>query len=205
MDVIALDSPRGPEAVRLSVSKLFDGGIIAYPTETLYGLGAKYDNNAALARLFELKRRPRERTLPIIIGCVEQLEILANAVNETAEGLIRRFWPGPLTLVFDAKSGLNEHITCNGKIAVRIPGRSFALDLARSAGFPITATSANISGEPAAGNISMIETYFDHKLDLAVDGGEAIGSVPSTIVDVTGETAVVLREGAISASVLFMR
>ena len=91
------------------------------------------------------------------------------------------------------------------KIAVRIPGESFALDLVRAAGFPITATSANISGLPAARDASMISEYFNDRLDLIIDGGTSRNTQPSTIVDVTGQTAVVLREGAISASRIFTR
>jgi len=189
--------------IERAVLSLFHGGIIAYPTETLYGLGAKYDNEQALMRLYELKRRPHENTIPIIIGSVEQLSLLVNSVNETAADLIRKFWPGPLTLVFAARSGLISYITCADKIAVRIPGESFALDLVRAAGFPITATSANISGFPAARDVSMISEYFNDRLDLIIDGGTSQNTQPSTIVDVTRQTAVVLREGAISASRIF--
>ena len=189
--------------IERAVLSLFHGGIIAYPTETLYGLGAKYDNEQALMRLYELKRRPHENTIPIIIGSVEQLSLLVNSVNETAADLIRKFWPGPLTLVFAARSGLSSYITCADKIAVRIPGQSFALDLVRAAGFPITATSANISGFPAARDVSMISEYFNDRLDLIIDGGTSQNTQPSTIVDVTRQTAVVLREGAISASRIF--
>ncbi len=156
-------------------------------------------------RLYELKHRPHEKTIPIIIGSVEQLSLLVNSVNETAADLIRRFWPGPLTLVFDARRGLSSYITCTDKIAVRIPGQSFALDLVRASGFPITATSANISGLPAARDVSMISEYFNDRLDLIIDGGTSQNTQPSTIVDVTRQTAVVLREGAISASRIFTR
>lgn len=154
-------------------------------------------------RLYDLKRRPREKTIPIIIGSAEQLSVLVNSVNETAAALIRKFWPGPLTLVFYARSGLSGYITCADKIAVRIPGESFALDLVRSAGFPITATSANISGLPAAKDAAMISEYFGERLDLIIDGGAAQNTQPSTIVDVTRGKAVVLREGAISALRIF--
>ena len=205
MPTLHLSPKNTDRLIEQAVSSLFHGGIIAYPTETLYGLGARYDNEQALMRLYELKRRPHEKTIPIIIGTVEHLSLLVNSISETAADLIRKFWPGPLTLVFDARSGLSSHITCTDKIAVRIPGESFALDLVRAAGFPITATSANISGLPAARDVSMISEYFYDRLDLIIDGGTSRNTQPSTIVDVTRQTAVVLREGAISASSILTR
>ena len=205
MPTLYLSTENTDRLIAQAVSSLLDGGIIAYPTETLYGLGARYNNEQALTRLYELKRRPHEKTIPIIIGGVEHLSLLVNSVSETAADLIQNFWPGPLTLVFDARSGLSSYITCADKIAVRIPGESFALDLVRAAGFPITATSANISGLPAARDVSMISEYFNDRLDLVIDGGTSRNTQPSTIVDVTRQTAVVLREGAISASRIFTR
>jgi L-threonylcarbamoyladenylate synthase len=205
MPTLYLSAENTNRLIVQAVLSIFHGGIIAYPTETLYGLGAKYDNEQALMRLYELKRRPHEKTIPIIIGSIEQLSLLVNSVNETAADLIKKFWPGPMTLVFDARSGLSSYITCNNKIAVRIPGESFALDLVRAAGFPITATSANISGLPAARDASMISEYFNDRVDLIIDGGTSQNTQPSTIVDVTRQTAVVLREGAISARRIFTR
>jgi len=200
MITIALVDTSLDEALRQAVSTLLEGGIIAYPTETIYGLGVKYDNEKALRRLYEIKDRPREKTIPIIIGSVEQLSLLVNSFNDKAECLMQKFWPGPLTLIFDARSGLNSYITCSDKIAIRIPGESFALDLARAAGFPITATSANISGLPAARNVAMIRKYFNDRIDLIINGGTSQNTQPSTIVDVTRGTPLILREGAISSS-----
>jgi L-threonylcarbamoyladenylate synthase len=184
---------------------MMNGGTIAYPTETIYGLGAKYDDENALKRLYGVKQRPREKTVPIMIGSIDQLPLLAEDVSNTAADLIARFWPGPLTLIFRARSGLNSYITSNGKVAVRIPGASFALDLVRAASFPITATSANISGLPPARTAAMIAAYFADTLDLIIDGGESPTAVPSTLADVTDTTPVVLREGAIKTSLLFVR
>ncbi len=188
------------EIIRQAISVLNGGGIIAYPTETLYGLGAKIDDEAALKRLYDMKRRPREKTIPIIIGSAAQLCLLAESVNQTAHDLIERFWPGPLTLIFNALKGLSAYVTSDHKIAVRVPGESFALQLARSAMFPITATSANISGMPPARNASMVQDYFGESIDMIIDGGESSSPVPSTIIDVTQEPAVVLREGVIEVS-----
>lgn len=205
MFTIKISDNKSNESLRHAVLTLSDGGIVAYPTETIYGLGVKYDDEKALMRLYALKHRPHEKTIPIIISSVNQLSLLVPSVNSTAQYLIEKFWPGPLTLVFDALSGLNSYITCADKIAVRIPGESFALDLVRAAGFPITATSANLSGRPAARDVTMISMYFNDHIDLIIDGGTSQGSQPSTIVDVTRQKAVILREGAIAASRILAR
>lgn len=176
---------------------LIKGGVIAYPTETLYGLGAKYDLESALEKIFQLKNRPEEKALTLIIGKVEQLSLITESISPSAKDLIEKFWPGPLTLVFKAKKGLSERLKINNTIAVRIPGESFALRLARSVEFPITATSANISNLPAAQDAETVLNYFDGKLDLVIDGGRTVSKQPSTIVDVSTETIKVIRQGII--------
>jgi L-threonylcarbamoyladenylate synthase len=202
---VKLTNTNADEIIRRAISMIMNGGVISYPTETIYGLGAKYDDENALKRLYGLKQRPHEKTVPIIIGSVEQLSLLTEFVNNTAADLISRFWPGPLTLIFRARSGLNGYVTSNRKVAVRIPGASFALDLVRAACFPITATSANISGLPPAHNAAMITDYFADNLDLIIDGGESPTAVPSTLVDVTDIAPIIIREGAIKTSLLFAR
>ncbi len=179
------------------------GGIIAYPTETTYGLGARYDDQKALQRLYELKKRPDDKTIPLIIGDVSDLDFLVEFVTDQAKKLMSKYWPGPLTLIFRAKAGLNGYITCNSTIALRIPGDSFALRLVRKAGIPVTATSANISGMPPAVSAAMAAGYFGSAIDLIVDGGECPENSPSTIVDVTSDDLRILREGSIKISDLF--
>jgi L-threonylcarbamoyladenylate synthase len=192
--ILPADSGNTLHAASAAILK---GGIIAYPTETIYGLGARYDDNRALERLYELKRRPADKTVSIIIGNIADLALLAEYVTDSAKKLISGFWPGPLTLVFRAKRGLSSFITNNDRVAVRIPGESFALSLARETGLPITSTSANISGMPPAINASMANAYFSSGLDLIVDGGECVSVIPTTIVDVTGEDFIILREGSV--------
>lgn len=188
------------KAIAEASSIIEKGGIVAFPTETFYGLGVKYNNIHALKRLYEIKQRPGERALPLIIGDKKNLGLIALSVSDIAEKIMDRFWPGPLTLLIAARKDLLEFITAGtGKVAVRIPGKSFALDLAMSLGFPITATSANISGMPPADNPDDIARYFGNSLDLLIDNGNAPGGKPSTIVDVTGEEIRVLRTGVISS------
>lgn len=187
-----------------AVDILLGGGIVAYPTETFYALGVKSDMPEALKKLYELKKRPQEKAMPLIIGDRSLLaglvpdEWLAN-IPLAARLLMDRFWPGPLTLLLPAREGLPEYLTADtGKIGVRIPGNSFALELAQRAGFPITATSANISAMPPAENADVVRGYFGEGIDLLIDGGQTPGGLPSTIVSVSGNNIGIVREGLIS-------
>jgi len=188
-----------PEVLKTAVETLKTGGIVAYPTETFYGLGVKFDLENSLKRLYEIKQRLKDKAMPLIIGEKRLLSSIALSTNSVAESLIDGFWPGPLTLLVPAKENISDWLTAGtGKVAVRIPGESFALRLARHAGFPITSTSANISGLPPARDVNTVITYFSNDIDLIVDGGETPGGLPSTIVDTTGNRIRIVREGAIS-------
>lgn len=200
---IKIDKERIDGAINEAIAILKRGGIISYPTETFYGLGVKFDVPDSLKRLYGLKKRPREKAMPVIIDSKGLLiEIVSREwledIPPAAKSLMDRFWPGPLTLLLPAKDGLSEFLTANtGKIAVRIPGESFALTLSKKAGFPITATSANPSGMPPATNAEMVLSYFDERIDLLVDGGQTLGGLPSTIVDVSEGMIKIVREGII--------
>jgi len=195
-------------ALRAALIVLERGGIIAYPTETFYGLGAKFDLHESLRRLCTLKRRPRDKAMPVIIGKRELLPLIASEpwlrdLPASVELLMDRFWPGPLTLLLPAREGLSGYLTADtGMIGVRIPGESFALSLARRAGFPITATSANLSGLPPADDIETVKGYFVKGIDFVIEGGRTPGGLPSTIVDATGERITIVREGAIGKNEL---
>ena len=189
--------------MRHAVDILKNGGIIAFPTETFYGLGAKFDREDSLKRLYDIKQRPQEKAMPLIIGNKELLSIVTVSVNTLALSLMDKFWPGPLTLIFSAKKNLSTFITGGThKVAVRIPGDSFALHLARLANFPITATSANPSGQLPAQDAETVLRYFGDAIDLIIDGGSIPGCLPSTLVDVTGDEIKILREGVIKKELL---
>lgn len=201
---LALNNDKIDDALSKAVDILKKGGIIAYPTETFYALGVKCDLPRSLKRLYELKKRPREKAMPVIIG---RRTVVSGIVSPEwlehippfAQTLMDRFWPGPLTLLFPAQEGLPEDLTAGtGMIAVRMPGESFALRLTRHARFPITATSANLSGTPPADSAEMVIHYFGKEIDMIIDGGRTPGGLPSTIVDVSGGKVVILREGAIT-------
>ena len=203
MITITLEGDNLGKAIHKAIDVLNSGGIIAYPTETFYGLGVRFDIVGSLRRLYDLKRRPREKAMPLIIGhagllCEIVLPAWLGHVPSPVTSLMNRFWPGPLTLLLPAKEGLSEFLTAgSGTIAVRVPGESFALRLARTAGFPITATSANLSGMPPAASGREVLRHFDDRIDLLIDGGETSGRLPSTIVDASGKRARIVREGAI--------
>jgi L-threonylcarbamoyladenylate synthase len=186
------------KTLRIAAECIRKRGIIAYPTETVYGLGARYDDGQTLARLYDLKKRPPDKTMPLIIGKIADLDLLVENVPDIATKMIRIFWPGPLTIVFRAKKELGDFIVRESGVAVRMPGESFGLELVRAVGKPITSTSANISGMPPARNAATAAGYFDLNIDLIIDGGESPQNTPSTIIDVTHDDFRLIREGAIS-------
>jgi L-threonylcarbamoyladenylate synthase len=203
MLLIKMNHKNQDQVLQSTVHILKNGGIIAYPTETFYGLGTRIDMGDSLQRLYEIKHRPREKAMPLIIGHKGQLSSIAPDINSSAKKLMERFWPGPLTMLFPAQKHLSELITAGtDKVAVRIPGESFALHLAKYALFPFTATSANPSGKPPAQDAETVMRYFGDKIELIIDCGPAPGGLPSTIVDVTTEKTKILREGAIKKELL---
>ncbi len=198
MEFIRLSLSRKNEIIDKALLCLDKGGILAFPTETFYGLGAKYDNEPALLRLYELKKRPFEKAIPVIIGRIEHIHLLTDNIPSEAERLMEKYWPGPLTIIFQARTDLSPYLTAGTeKIAVRMPGESFALELARKADFPITATSANPSGAPPAVDAQEVLKYFGESLDMIIDAGQTPGISPSTIVEVINGKPKVLRKGVI--------
>ncbi|MGB9715854.1 MAG: L-threonylcarbamoyladenylate synthase [Thermodesulfovibrionales bacterium] len=186
-----------------AIEALEKGGIVAYPTETFYGLGVKFDIEDSLKRLYEIKKRQKYKAIPLIVGDKGLLPLITEFIDTRAFLLMEKFWPGPLTLILLAKRDISYYITAGtGKVAVRIPGESFALDLAKKANFPITATSANLSGFPPARDADTVINYLGNFIDLIIDGGHTPGGLPSTIVDVTGERIKIVREGAINKELI---
>ena len=177
---------------------LATGGFVAYPTESYYALGVLATDKEAVERLYELKKRPADKPLPVIVGSTDVLLSIVENVPGQAQSLIEKFWPGPLTLVFNAADNVSALLTGGtGKVAVRVPGESAALRLAGSIKLPITSTSANPSGEDPADTADTVMKYFREEIDLIIDAGKTPGGRPSTIVDVTVTPPVVLREGSL--------
>jgi L-threonylcarbamoyladenylate synthase len=198
MSVIALTKKNSENTVIEAVKILKAGGIIAYPTESFYALGAMAMNEKAVKKIFDLKDRPYGKPLPLIVDDMHTLLIVANEIPDQAVELIKKFWPGPLTMIFEARKEVPLLITGESRnVAVRVPGKSVAFQIAKAIKMPVTATSANLSSLPPAINTDAVLSYFGDKIDLILNGGQAPGGKPSTILDVTVTPPVILREGSI--------
>ncbi len=181
------------------ISILKGGGIVAFPTDTVYGLGACATIPQAVARVYQLKERPRNMALPLLLAHPSQIAEVAEPVPRIAWLLAVKFLPGALTLVLYKSSSVPDIIAAGGvTVAVRIPDHPVPVALVQGVEAPIVGTSANLSGKPSAVTADEVYSQFGDKVDLVIDGGRCLGGRESTIVDVTGETPVVLREGAIS-------
>ncbi|MCL4873179.1 threonylcarbamoyl-AMP synthase [bacterium] len=179
------------------------GGVIAYPTETFYGLCVDPFNENAVETLYQIKGRPLSSPIPLIIGDAGMLGSVASIITPLAHKLIQKFWPGPLTLVLKAGPGLPLRLTAGtGTIGVRLSGSALAQRLSKTLSSPITSTSANPSGRPPATRPEEVLSYFDGSIDILIDGGALKGGKGSTIVDATGERPIVIREGEIPSSLI---
>lgn len=178
---------------------LRQGGVVIYPTDTVYGLGGLISNEESLERIFSLKKRPLNLALPVIIAEYEDLSNLVSFVSEEAWKVMHEFWPGALTIILSARDGLSP-ILLGGKktIGVRMPGYQFCRDIVRSAGGPLVSTSANNSGEPPANEINSISQSLKDSVNLIIDGGTIISAGPSTVIDMSGGKILIRREGNIT-------
>lgn len=194
--VVDADAPAGLDR---AVSVLRSGGIAAIPTDTLYGLAANPFDAAAVARLFAVKSRALEKALPLVAADIEQVRRTLGALTPLGARLAQRFWPGPLTLVVAAADTLAGEVTGGtGTVGVRVPALAVTRALCAACGFPLTATSANISGEPATVDPEEVVRQIGERIDVLVDAGPTPGGPPSTIVDVTGDEPRLIRTGAIA-------
>jgi len=180
------------------------GGILAYPTETFYGLAADPTNDAALARIFDIKGRSFNNPIALIIAHRADLKGLAQYVPEEAEKLMSKFWPGPLTLLFNARANVSTKLTAGtGKIGARISSHPIAHALTRGLGRPITATSANLSGGHECTTAQQVISQIGAAIDLIIDSGATPGGKGSTILDVTKTPPLIIREGFFSKHTVY--
>ncbi|MFC2012249.1 L-threonylcarbamoyladenylate synthase [Chloroflexota bacterium] len=187
------------QQIENGISVLRQGGIVAYPTDTVYGLGAGVGLPQAVDSIFEVKGRPRSMALPLLLADESQLEGVAAPLLPVTGLLISKFWPGALTLVVNASGLLSGIITAGGAtVAVRIPAHPVPVALARGLGMPIVGTSANLSGRPSPLTAEEVHSQLGSKVDFIIDGGRCRGVKESTVVDVTGGEPRIIREGAIS-------
>ena len=185
-----------------AVTLLKNGGVVAFPTDTVYGVGVHPFQPEAVRKLFRIKGRPSDKPIPILVGLIEDVERVARNLPEPFFYLADRFWPGELTLIVEAKD-LPLEITAGGKtVGVRMPNHPLALQLMRRFGGPIATTSANPSGEPPATSAADVRAQLGNLVDLVLDGGETSTKVASTVLDLSTSPPQIRRHGGISADLL---
>jgi L-threonylcarbamoyladenylate synthase len=196
--IIVDESSVNERALEEAVRAIHGGGVVAVPTETLYGLAVDPFRAESVERVLAVKGRVAGRALPLIASDADQVTERFGALPALGRELASRFWPGPLTLLIAAPPSLAAGVVGGtGKVGVRIPAHAVARALCRACGLPLTATSANVSGEPPSGDPDEVERCFGDRIDVLVDSGKTAGGLPSTIVDVTGPSPLLVRAGAI--------
>ena len=196
---------RSKNAQRRAVEVLQGGGLIAFPTDTVYGLAALPWDVDAVARLYEVKQRPSDRPIPLLLSDVCQLSRVATLppqLRESFTKLSTRFWPGGLTLVLPKTKSVPQVVSAGPTVAVRIPDLPLARDLIREAGGVLAVTSANLSGQPSTITAQEVEEQLGNQIDLILDGGSCRGGVPSSILDCTVSPPLMLRRGVVSEEAL---
>jgi L-threonylcarbamoyladenylate synthase len=191
------------EVLSAAVAALKRGEVIAFPTETLYGLGADALNSAAVEKVFKLKGRHAANPIPVLVTDREMLLNLVSKIPALGEKLIARFWPGPLTVIFPARRGIPKRlVNANGGVGVRISSQPIAGELVRALGRPLTGTSANPSGQLAARTAQEAKEYFSGEIDIFIDGGKLTSQTGSTVVELVGDALRIIRKGDIDRSQL---
>jgi L-threonylcarbamoyladenylate synthase len=184
-----------------AVDVLMRGGVVAFPTDTVYGLGVLASQAESIERLYSIKGREQTKAIAVLIADTEQMEQISAQPNEKATRLAQRFWPGPLTFVLPRHPTFPEGLSPDGSIGVRVPNHPVALALLKEAG-PMGVTSANLSGKANASSAKEVLDQLDGRVHLIIDGGKTPGGVPSTVVDMSGELPNILRPGPISEAEL---
>ena len=174
------------------------GGLIAFPTDTVYGVGALYANTDAVRRLYNVKSRAHNKAIPILIEKLSDVWSLSTKVSQSAQNLAKAFWPGPLSLVVYKSASVPTIVAPGSTVALRSPDHSWLLELLNQVG-PLAVSSANKSGEPHAISYTEVQASLGNKIDLIVSGKTLRPSLPSTVVDCSVDPPKVLREGPISA------
>lgn len=191
--------PASPTAVAEAARVILSGGLVAFPTDTVYGVGAHAFQPAAVGRTYSAKGRPEEKAIPLLLARTEDASLVADPISSEAWALMERFWPGGLTLVLRARPEVPEVVTAgSGAVAVRFPDHRTAVALIAAVGAPLAATSANRSGLPSPVTAQEVLRDLGGKVELILDGGRCPGGVPSTVLDLTQAQPRILRRGAIA-------
>ena len=189
------------EALQRALDALRNGRLVAFPTDTVYGLGALAFDAQAVESIYLAKDRPVEKAIPVLIWDITDLEKISDDIPNLARRLASRFWPGPVTVLVPKRPTLPEAISATSTVAVRVPDHSVARDLLRVAG-PMAVTSANISGQASPSTAEEVFAQLNGHIDLIIDGGRTPGGVPSTLVDCSMDEIKILRAGPITLAEL---
>ncbi|MFH2136453.1 MAG: L-threonylcarbamoyladenylate synthase [Patescibacteria group bacterium] len=193
-------NPKKPEPakIKLAVTILKQGGLVAFPTDTVYGLGALATNSAAVKKIYKVKKRSLSSPLPILISKRDDLKKYTFTAPKIKK-LINKFWPGPLTIVLKKKKIISSAVTAGKKsVGVRVPANPVALALISALDQPLTVTSANISNKKSSTTAREVKKYLNNKIDLILDGGKTKLGRESTVLDLTTSPPAILRSGAVS-------
>ena len=202
MVILPVD-PMAPAAgpVRETAEVLLRGGVAAFPTDTVYGLSCSLMDPSAVEFLYRLKRRPAHLSVIALIPEPDAVHPLVDAVPDVAEALMKRFWPGPLSIIFQASPLVPLRVRGErGTVALRVPNHPLCLALLDAVGGPLVSSSANLSGQPPCVDVIEIVRVFGNQIDVVLDGGRAEGAAPSTVVDVSSGRAELVRAGAVDIS-----
>ena len=189
--------PANAESIQVALQILREGGLVAFPTDTVYGVGALVFDGKAVESIYVAKQRPIEKAIPVLMADAADMEKVGMDIPEVAYQLAARFFPGPLTCLIPKQPTLPESVSATETVGVRVPDHEVARALLRAAG-PMAVTSANISGQPSPSTAQEVLAQLGGRIDLILDGGKTPGGVPSTLVDCTGKDLKILREGSIS-------
>lgn len=185
-------------ALQRAVTVLHEGGVVAFPTDTVYGLCCDLYNEAAVAKIYHLKGRPARMPLIAMFAEMEDWSLVAESVSPAALQYMKKWWPGPLTIIVPARPDIPELVLGGGTtIGMRIPDNNAALQLLRLFQRPLATTSANLSGQPVASSADEIRAQLDGQLDMILDAGPSAGGVASTVVNCAVDPPIIIREGPV--------
>jgi L-threonylcarbamoyladenylate synthase len=186
-----------PKAIAQAVEIIQGGGVVAFPTDTVYGIGVSAFHQEAINKIFQVKERSQLKAIPILLADIEDLEQISSKITPGTTEVINHFWPGALTIVVEKSPKLPNNISPEGTIGARIPDHNLTRELIRRAG-PLATTSANLSGSPSALNAIEVLEQLKGRIDLVLDGGPSPGGQASTVVDLISDEPRILREGPVS-------
>ena len=196
---INLENKLDYEELKIPAKIIKEGGIVIFPTETVYGIGTNGLNKEAIKKLYEVKQRPLNKPISLLVSNIEMVNQVAKNISKLEYKIMQNFFPGPLTIILEKKDIVPDILTANtNTVGIRMPSGEIARKLIEYAGIPIATPSANISGKPSGTNIKDIQKDFEGKVDYFIDNGESKLGIPSTIVRVINNEVHILRDGSIS-------